>query len=266
MQGKFRLKEDHVYKMPVHFGGSPFYPVRTVYGDMTVISVQYETEEEALLQLLPEDFDLLEPLVNVQYANCREVDWMAGGEYRLIQASVPARYRGNDEGLLGEYVLVIWENKACPIIGGREEDGMPKIFADIPVERHVGDRWHTGASYETHQFLSLEFRRQGALSEKDIEKKNENPGINYFGWRYLPNLGKGGAALSHATLYPQEMTADQIWTGEGEIRWTRLTQAQHPLQFYIIDALAGLPLLKYRGAAMMKGTSRLNVGDSRRLP
>ena len=40
-----------------------------------------------LLPLIPEDFELLEPKVNVQYANCREVDWMAGGDYRLIQAT-----------------------------------------------------------------------------------------------------------------------------------------------------------------------------------
>ena len=145
MRGLFRFNEEFVYKMPVHFGGDPFYPVRTVYGDMTCLGVSFRTEEDALLRFIPEDFEMLEPVVNVQYANCRDVDWMAGGEYRLIQASVPVRYEGNSEGLVGEYVLVIWENKACPILGGREEDGMPKLFADIACERHVNERWFTAA-------------------------------------------------------------------------------------------------------------------------
>lgn len=252
--------------MPVHFGGYPFYPVRTEYGDMTCFSVQFETENEPLCQLIPEDFDLIRPLVNIQYANCRDVDWMSGGEYRLIQISSPVEYIGNSEGLVGEYVLVIWENKACPIIGGREEDGMPKIFADIAFERHCGDHWFTGASYESHSFLKVDFVKKERLSERDVDKVNEHSKVNFFGWRYIPNLGKGGAALSHATLYPQEMTAKQVWTGDGRIEWTRLTPEQHPLQSNIIDTLAGLPIVKYTSAFMIKGSSRLDVGDSKILP
>ncbi|WP_367363435.1 acetoacetate decarboxylase family protein [Mesotoga sp.] len=80
-KGKFVFNADFIYKMPVHFGGAPFYPVRVVYGaDNTVISVDYETDENALLSYIPEDFELKEPVVSVQYTNCRDVDWMIGGE------------------------------------------------------------------------------------------------------------------------------------------------------------------------------------------
>ncbi|GAB1399134.1 hypothetical protein MASR1M66_05860 [Aminivibrio sp.] len=60
MRGKFRLQKDYVYKMPVHFGGT-FYPARVVYPDMTVLAVKYQTDEDALLQFIPEEFELLEP-------------------------------------------------------------------------------------------------------------------------------------------------------------------------------------------------------------
>jgi len=266
MRGKFRLADDHIYKMPVHFGGDPFYPVRTVYGDNTGIKVEYETNEDALLEILPEDFELTAPLVIVLYMNCREVDWMAGGEYRLIQVSVPVKYMGNSDGLAGEYALVIWENKTCPIIGGREEDGMPKIFADIPCERHYGDHWFTGASYECNSFLQIDFQKKAEIAEREIAEMNRNPKVNYFGWRYLPNLGKGGASLSHATLYPQESTVRQAWAGEGAIKWMELPPEKNPLQWRIIKTLAGLPVLKYTGAVMMKASARLNVGDSKILP
>ena len=164
------------------------------------------------------------------------------------------------------YALVIWEDKACPILGGREEDGMPKLFADIPCERHVGDHWFTGASYESHTFLKLDFWRQNQLDEKDTAAINENPKINFFGWRYLPNLGRGGATLSHLTFYPQENHVKQVWTGEGKIEWTCLSREQHPLQWNIIHALAKLPVVKYTSATMSKSWARLNVGDSRILP
>lgn len=266
MRGRFKFREDYVYKMPVHFGGHQFYPVRTVYGDITGISIRYETKSEALLQYIPEDFELLEPVVNVQYSNCRDVDWMTGGEYRLIQVTVPVKYLGNTEGLTGDYALVVWENKACPIIGGREEDGVPKIFADIAAERHKEDHWFTAASYESHTFLKFDFFRKEEVKKEDVQKINIDSRINLFAWRYIPNLGRGGASLSHATLYPQSSRTERMWTGEGFIGWTRLSSEQHPLQWYIIEALSELPVVKYLKAVMIKGTSQLNVGDSRILP
>lgn len=266
MRGKFKLRDDYVYKMPVHFGGYPFYPVRTEYRDMLIIILKYETKPEALLQYIPEDFELQEPVVAIQFSNSRDVDWMSGGEYRLIQTTAPVKYLGNPEGLCGDYALVIWENKTCPIIGGREEDGVPKLFADIASERHVGDHWFTAASYESCTFLTIDFQKKGELSQKDIGKINEHPKVNLFGWRYMPNLGKGGATLSHATLYPQEMVAKQSWVGEGSVRWTQLTPEQHPSQSHIIKALAELPLVKYTDAMMIKSSARLNVGDSKILP
>ena len=266
MRGKFKFHDDYIYKMPVHFGGSPFYPIRAVYGDMLGISVQYETDQEALLQYLPEDFELREPIVSVQFSNCRDVDWMSGGEYRLIQVTAPVKYLGNSEGLSGDYALVVWENKTCPIIGGREEDGVPKVFADIANERRVDNHWFTTASYESCTFLKIDFNQKDEVSSKDIEKLNEHPKVNLFGWRYLPNLGKGGATLSHATLYPQEMNLKQAWFGEGSLQWTKLTPEQHPMQSHIIKALADLPIVKYTNAMMLKCSDSLNVGDSKILP
>lgn len=266
MRGKFRLEDDLVYKMPVHFGGDPFYPVRTVYGDMTALAISFETQEEALLRIIPEDFDLTSPTVNVQFADCREVEWMSGGEYRLIQASVPVRYVKNGEALDGEYVLVIWENKACPIIGGREEDGMPKIFADIASLRHSGEHWFTAASYESNTFLKIDLNQERELSEEELKLVNEHSkAMNFFAWRYIPELGKAGAALSHATLYPQEAKIEKAWECEGKIDWPKFDLEMNMLQFRIINTMSGLPVLKYGKAMMTKGSARLNVGDSRSL-
>lgn len=265
MKGKFKIKDDLVYKMPIHFSGEPFYPVRTVYGDMTTISISFETDEDALLNIIPEDFDLISPTVNVQFAECRDIDWMSGGEYRLIQASAPVRYVKNEEVIDGEYVLVIWENKACPIIGGREEDGMPKIFADIASLRHTGDHWFSAASYESNTFLRIDLSRERELAEEELGLLNQHSRINFFGWRYIPELGKAGAALSHATLYPQEMKVDKAWEGEGNIEWLKFDLEMNMIQFRIISTISALPVHKYGKALMIKGAARLNVGDSRSL-
>lgn len=266
MRGQFRFQDDHVYKMPVHFSGAPFFPARVTHGDMRALIVRFETEETALARFIPEDFELLQPEVSVQFVNFREVEWMSNGEYRLIQVSAPVRYGAGSGALDGVYPLIIWENKACPILGGREEDGMPKVFADVSCERHVGDHWFASASYESCTFVKVHFWKQGGLDEAVIAEMNRNPVTNTFGWRYLPNLGRGGASLSHATLYPQESIVQKGWIGEGRIDWTQLAAEEHPLQARAISSLASLPVLGYAGAVMLKGSARLNVGDSMSLP
>ena len=72
-------------------------------------------------------------------------------------------------------------------------------------------------------------------------------------------------ALSHATLYPQEAKFDKVWEGEGKIDWLKFDPEMNISQFRIISIMSGLPVLKYGKAMMMKGSARLNVGDSRSL-
>ena len=122
------------------------------------------------------------------------------------------------------------------------------------------------ASYEQFTFLSIDLQRGDEVSEENLTELNKNPKINLFGWRYLPNLGKGGATLSHATLYPQEMVLNKMWIGTGSVEWTGLSYEQHPLQTRIIRSLEALPIRRFTSASMAQGIVRLNVGDSRILP
>ncbi len=79
-----------------------------------------------------------------------------------------------------------------------------------------------------------------------------------MGWKYIPKPG-GGAEVSHATLFPTNATFDQAWTGTGEVNWNRLTWEQNPTRFHIVNALEELPILEYRSAVVLKGSSNLRV-------
>ncbi|EHM10374.1 acetoacetate decarboxylase [Thermanaerovibrio velox DSM 12556] len=265
MRGRFSLRDDMVYSMPVHFSGRAFEPVAAEYGDMTCVRLSFETDPEVLLNYLPGCFELVEPRVDVQYASCRDVKWMSGGDYRLLQVTVPARYVGEREVITGDYALVVWEDKACPIIGGREEDGVPKLFAQIASERHVGDHWFTSAAYESCQFCSLDFWGGERISDEDLAGMNREGRVNLFGWRYIPNLGGPGGALSQPTLYPQRVSFRSAQRGMGLVSWTKIGFERHPVQWRIIDALADMPVLGWRGALMTWGSAVLEVGSSRAL-
>lgn len=263
----FEFSDTSSYMMPAHFGGTNGPPRAWTYAEVTTIGISYETDRERLARYVPEDFEIAEPVVALLYAMNRGVEWMAGGSYNLIAVNVPVVYRRGPRPMEGEYALVVWENKTCPIIGGREQTGIPKIFASIEDHRQIGDRWFTVASYEGSTFLAMDARKTAPMRPDELRALNVKRGMNnWFGWRYIPNVGRPGAALSHAVLYPIAFTFTAAWRAEGTVRWQRLTPEQNPTQFHVIDALAELPIKGYRGSMIAVGSEVLRADIARPLP
>jgi acetoacetate decarboxylase len=256
----FTFKPESFYMMPFHFGpragkGS------ARYGDITTIAVSYLTDRRMLSEYLPEPFEVgPEPWVSVSYSMNREVAWLAGGGYNLIGVNVSAVFKGQVDHLTGSYCLVIWENLTDPILTGREIEGMPKIYAEIPDHTIFDGVWSACAGYRGHKIVDLSIKDLQPLPNdqvKEIEKISREG--NWMGWKYIPKIGKPGAEVSHATLFPTNSTIDQIWTGSGEVKWNRLTWEENPTQFHIVNALEKLPILEYRSAVVQKGSSNLRV-------
>ena len=268
MKGKFEFKEGYSYHMPVHFREDPADKViDPLYGDVFILSADITTEMDALAQFVPKDFEIPEPVVNVQYNDCRGVNWMSHGEYRIVQFGVPVRYLGNDEGLTGIYPLVLWEDKAEPILAGREDFGQPKMFADISVERRWEDHWFVRASYEGTTFVKLDFWDKEAAGADEIAiRNNATRRVNAFGWRYIPSVRGGGAALSHAVLYPSEAHVDTLWHAEAKITWTEYDWWENIIQARIILGLSSLPILKVGNALRSRGRCILVNSEARALP
>ena len=263
----FKFADNQNYLMPAHFGGYEGQPQSTIYHDVTSIVVTYETDRALLEQYIPEAFAVMEPVLAISYAANRRVDWMSGGNYNLIGVTVPVTYTHRQERLEGGFALVVWENKATPILPGREITGIPKIFANIEEHHQQGDRLFTNASYDGSEFLSLELQKTKKMSLEELAFTNQTFGkYNWFGWRYIPNLGKPGAALSHATLYPQEFVIQEAWTGQGQVHWQALTVEQNATQAHIIFALSQLPIKVYRECWMTRGSNVLRNDIARQLP
>lgn len=268
----FRFSETAMYQMPAHFGGLELgsrdaaLPVAT-YHDVTGIQIAYETDIDTLVQYVPEGFEITQPVISICYQMCRQVDWMMGGSYNLINVSVPVVYPGDEGRLEGAYVLVLWENNATPIISGREQSGMPKIFADIEDHHELEGQVFTTASYQGNGFLQINFRKTRLITADELAARNMNESrVNSFGWRYIPNVGKPGAALSHPTLFPFDLTHKAGWFGEGQVIWDQVTRELHPTQMHIINALARLPIKSYVTAEMEHMIVVLRNDMSRPLP
>ena len=267
MRGTFKLEEGCTCRMPASLKHYPCDPnVRVVYDDCRCISVTQRTDDAALAALIPEEFEILSPVVYWQYCNCRGVDFMMMGEYRILQASVPVRYLGNGGPAEGVYPLMILENNAVPVLGGREEDGMPKSVCDISVDRHFGKEWFAAAAENCETVARVRFTEEEPLSPARVEALNRRGPVNAFGNRCLPYPDRPGLAYHDYILYPQESTVKRGFTGKGEI------SVCPPDAWYVQPYLASmlyplsqLPKLGYENASRTECSLRLCVSDSRVL-
>lgn len=256
----FKPGKDLTYLMPVHFGGGKFDPEAKLTQKATALAINYETDQKLLENYIPEGFELLKPEVQVVFNKFTEINWMHGGQYNLIDVSAPVRFNGKKDQLNGNYSLVVWENKTTPILGGREQTGIPKIFADIEDLHILKPHYATTASYEGNTFLNMNLEVKREVTGDELNQiKSRFVSINTIGWRYIPKVGAPGAELSQFILYPQGMEVETVHAGKGGIKWTEMTPMQNPSQFYIINSLAALPVKKITNAILSEGRAILRA-------
>ncbi|WP_439100810.1 acetoacetate decarboxylase family protein [Congregibacter sp.] len=262
----FKLDPAQPHIMPAHFG--PRYTGEKTsgwYRDVTVMAVSYVTDREKLAGHIPAPFKLPEQAtITVFYACNKQIDWLAGFGYNMIGVNAAVIFEGEHEQLTGSYSLVIWENLTDPILVGREVQGIPKIYADIPDHSVNGDVWRCNASHFGHKIVDLSIADLVPVSREDIEageasaKATDNP----MTWRYMPGLGGYGApAVNDAVLYPSENKFSEVHVGVGELEWQKLLWEQNPTQYHIVNALNALPVLEYLPAVVTKGSANLVVPE-----
>jgi acetoacetate decarboxylase len=262
----FEFSDARRYTMPAHFGAFEEPPGGQVYGDVTAVVLRYATDRDALSRFIPEEFELVEPVVEVAYQSSYGVEWMAGGHYNLLGVTAPVVWSRGGERLSGQFALVVWENDATAIFAGREQLGIPKIFANVDDLHQLGDRRFTTASHGGSTFFELELRVTRRLEGDELASyAREQASLRWFGYRYVPNVGGPGAALRHATVAPLENQFSVAWTGEATARWEVPRWERNPTQLQIIKGLAELPMGEIRGCVMARGRQVLRGDLARAL-
>lgn len=262
----FRLQNDLSYLMPVHFGGDTFDTSYRARQRATMLAVSFETERAELERYVPEELELRAPEVQVAFNQLTEINWLGGGKYNLVLVSVPARFNGRKDHVDAAYPLVVWENRTAPILTGREQTGVPKIFADIEDLHVFRPHYATSVSYEGNTFLSMQFEAGSPMTGKDLEHaKSQIKPLDLIGWRYIPKVGAPGADLSQFIHFPQWMEVEGTYGGKGTLKWTELSVMQNPRQHHIIKALASLPVKKIVQSVLVEGEVVLDATKARVL-
>jgi Acetoacetate decarboxylase (ADC) len=262
------------YRMPRVFGALP--GPRNVPVDKQqlpnrqknlVISVTALTHAALLSELLPPECVLDgEPLLTVSLNYMRNIGWLAGRDYAILSVVFRMAHESPTRGLLrGNFMPVLWENLAEPILTGREELGWSKLYADLPLVQSLAGRYCGQALWQGFKFLEIE---AGELQPTSL---NLPVATGNFHYKYFPRTG----ALDQAELdclqfaAPGENVAgyDQLplvrrMSGVGSFRFHATRWEEMPFQYPIINALARLPLLEPRGATVSWFEASGVIGDS----
>lgn len=213
MSKKGRItKEQMGFSMPVD---SPLYPRPPIhYRDMETITIAYETDEQAALNMLPyaEELELVYPVTA-----------------RIVFAHMPfTSYGAYDEAY--QLLDCMWDGKPCiypiriivdnesALAAGREIWGNPKKFGHVDwdnaldlkrvfVERPQGNRICT-ALMKPERPMSLE------PFESDI-----------LGLRVIPSPELDAEpSLAELIMNKITMTPKQVWTGPGSLSFQALSE------------------------------------------
>jgi acetoacetate decarboxylase len=264
-----KLDPSKYYRMPLAMG-----PVldrralRLAYPRMEVLAFQYLTNPEALADLLPDCYHPgKEPLVTVVFSKNNGLDFLAGGGYQLAAVQVSARFDGKRDHLEGDHIVVMFEDNAWPIIGGREDLGVPKIYADISNIKIMPNghlRWE--ASLNGHLLIGLDVPplkgQIGVVRAMAARQINARP---WLGYKYIPSLD-GPPDADYPTVIHNISRLEKLWMGKkASLRFGIAREEDIGVVKHLMDALATLAIIRPVQVVHFTGSAVLRYDLVRRL-
>jgi hypothetical protein len=199
-----------------------------------------------------------------------EIEWLAGRGYNTLGVSFPAVFTGKRSRANGNFLSVLWENMADPIITGRDDLGFNKIYCELPEPATNQGETHCIAAWMGFKFLDLKVWNLRPLSTREIRAATSRPtGDGMLHYKYIPRTGDWGEAdIAYATLTPAvtpNRTITEMWRGEGSVDFHQATWEELPTLVDIVNTFHALEIKEYRGAMMAKTIGGKDLSDQRIL-
>ena len=264
-----KIDSSKLYLMPLIMGPIDDLKnrVRSVYGKVEMLGLQYQTDSGAVQPLLPDCYvSATDPIVTVWFAYYDDVDFMGGRGYRETCMQVAAKFDGEKDHVEGDYVLVMFLDDTIPIINGREILGIPKLYADISPAKTLSNshlRCETSAGRNLVFGIDLgPLKKQNRLVRFAANKKfNDRPLLCY---KYIPSY-HGPPDASYPTIWEgSELKMEQLWLGKtGQIFFGKSSEEDPGTT--LLNALKSLPIHQITQTFRYSGSLVLNNDLSRKL-
>ena len=275
----YQFQPGKLYRMPTHFGpsvGPRQGPDGRRYDcrdgpKVTAVAVNFLTHPEQLAALLPQRFEVgPQPIVTVYATYMKQIEWLAGRGYNTLGVTFPAVFQGDVDRAEGQFLAVLWENLADPIISGREELGFSKVYCELPEPNVLVGGMKCQASWLGFTFLDLKVQNLTPQSRDQIDDfVAGQAGDGRLHYKYIPRTGQWGEAdAAYAVLTPAatpNQVIEERSVGEGTVRFHSATWEQLPTLFHIVNTLGALEIKEYLGASVTKTVGLKDFSDQRIL-
>ena len=202
--GRF-TKDKFGFDMP---GDAPLYNKPPIYyKNAEVFGVTYETDEDAVLDLLPEGLEISSPATATLLFFTYPFSTL--GPYEETILALPCLWQGEPRS----YVAHIVVNTVAPLAAGREIWGYPKKLADITFERDEDVIIGTMERPAGNRIVTA-----GIMIQEPMEE--EQTGRGGVSLRIIPSPEKGAEpSVAELIEVPPKSTTLEMWTGKGWVQY-----------------------------------------------
>ena len=234
-------------------------PHTSSVGSSTVAraTIKFKTSSTLLKNLFPSQsysFAVRDTVAIARFSieSLRNIAWLGGGGYDLLALYVDGvNYTKKDGKVLqGTYCPVMFENLTDPILSGREELGMPKVFSDIDIVKTDGD-YKASVSWRGNKWAEFEWSGlqnqlpaasdcadfgKGLLIHKWIpatgQAQRGKPDADYD--VFIPTYGQGPPHATRTTM-KSSRSHFKIWDS---------SESKFPTLHHIVARLAEIPVFE----------------------
>lgn len=289
LKWRYAKKKDLYWRMPTPFGPFPG-PRQDTLGrsrpgnserTFVTATVKFRSSRTFLQNLFPtENFRFKEAATNCMasfsVSTFDNLSWLGGGGYSCLGLYIHGVQYTKLDGTTvdGTYLPLLFENLCDPIISGREELGMPKVFCDLDLDRG-SDNWHMRASWRGTAFGEMAI--SGLNSDTaDVEDGNLGGEVDdgILAYRYIPAVGRPGQADAAYTVFspraieaqrtPQKVESVARSTS-ASIKFDAMDNTVLPTLHHITSVLANIPIYEVVGAKIVSGKGVPDVSGCHRI-
>ena len=205
------------------------------------------------------------------------MEWLGGSGYNHLGLYIHGVEYTKADGTAqsGVYLPILFESLTDPILSGREELGMPKLYSAIDVTR-TEDSYTITSGWRGHQWGHFELKdlqkTDASLTAGKMTGDDADQGILVH--RYIPAVGRShkGQAESEYTVFDDFSMADpapkpeQTWsTNNATIKLDPGSWKSLPTLHHIISRLAEIPVYEVVSAKVVSGTGVPDVSSAVRI-
>ncbi|KAJ0414605.1 hypothetical protein BJY00DRAFT_318689 [Aspergillus carlsbadensis] len=242
-------------------------------------SIRFKTSRTLLQNLLPNDSYSFGTPSTVATASISQtllngMDWLGGGGYRHLGLYIEGvQYKKVDgEVVNGTYLPILFESLTDPIVSGREELGMPKLYSAIDANER-DESYYLQASWQGAVWGR--FRWEG-LEDKDPAAHAAPSEGGVLVHRYVPRVGaegKGEAEVEYPVFVPNADESKLLVSKVTRVRTAKkagfeidgLDWKALPTLHHIISRLAEIPIDEILSAKVVEGEGVSDVSSARRI-